>query len=176
MRNAPHLRERAAALTRSAPSEDARLDALIAARLGAAGNHKPDAVRGAPLFAQHCAACHRFRDTGGNLGPSLDGIGSRATPRLVEDILDPSRNVDPAFRLTTVTLKDGETKSGMNHRDDGTTVRLADPAGGPEIVLAKTAIASVAVLPVSAMPATFETALTEAEFFDLLEFLRAPAK
>jgi putative heme-binding domain-containing protein len=169
------LRARIDALTRALPPEDARLDALIAARLGAAGNHKPDAARGAPLFATHCAACHRFRDTGGNLGPSLDGIGSRATPRLVEDILDPNRNVDPVFRLTTLTLKNGETKSGINHRDDGTTVRLTDPAGGPEITVAKSEVASVAVLPVSAMPATFETALTEAEFFDLLEFLRKPA-
>ncbi len=170
------IRDRAATLTRTAPSEDARLDAVIAARLGAAGTYKPDAARGAPLFAQHCAACHRFRDAGGNLGPSLDGISSRATPRLVEDILDPSRNVDPVFRLNTVTLKNGETKSGLNHRDDGTTVRLTDPAGGAEIALAKSEVASVAVLPVSAMPATFETALTEAEFFDLLEFLRSPAK
>ncbi|MBL9187670.1 MAG: c-type cytochrome [Opitutaceae bacterium] len=168
------IRERAAALARTAPSEDARLDAVIAARLGAVGKHQPDAVRGAPLFAQHCAACHRFRDAGGNLGPSLDGIGSRALPRLVEDILDPSRNVDPVFRLTTVTLKNGETKSGLDHRDDGTAVRLADPAGGPEIVLAKSEVASVAMLPVSAMPATFETALTEAELFDLVEYLRAP--
>ncbi|MDP3072740.1 MAG: c-type cytochrome [Opitutaceae bacterium] len=170
------IRARAEELTRAAPSEDARLDALIAARLGAAGSHKPVAARGAPLFATHCAACHRFRDTGGNLGPSLDGIGSRATPRLVEDILDPSRNVDPVFRLTTITLRNGETKSGLNHRDDGAFVWLADPAGGPEIVMAKGDVASVAPSAVSPMPAAFETALTESEFFDLLEFLRSPAR
>ncbi|MEY2878472.1 MAG: hypothetical protein RLZZ15_852, partial [Verrucomicrobiota bacterium] len=170
------LRGRAVALTKSLPPEDARLDALVAYRVGALANFKPDAARGAPHFATHCAACHRFRDAGGNLGPSLDGIGSRALPRLVEDILDPNRNVDPTFRLTTVTLKNGETKTGLNHRDDGTTVRLTDPAGGAEIVVAKSDIASTATPPVSPMPATFETALTEAEFFDLLEFLRAPAK
>ena len=170
------LRERATALTNSLPPEDARLDAVIAARLGAAGNHQPDAARGAPLFALHCAACHRFRDAGGNLGPSLDGIASRPLPRLVEDILDPSRNVDPTFRLTTVTLKNGETKSGMNHREKGDSVLLTDPATGQNIVVAKADIASTAISSVSPMPAAFETALSEKEFFDLLEFLRSPAK
>ena len=170
------LRERAAALTRGAPSEDARLDALITTRIGTAGNFQPDATRGAPLFAQHCASCHRFRDAGGNLGPNLDGIGSRSLARLVEDVLDPNRNVDPAFRLVTVTLKNGETKTGLNFRDEGDRTVLTDPATQQPIAIAKSDIASTAVSPVSAMPAIFETALSEAEFFDLLEFLRSPAK
>lgn len=170
------LRDRAAALTRALPPEDARLDALIAQRLGAAGSHRPDAARGAPLFTQHCAACHRFRDTGGSLGPGLDGLGSRALPRLVEDILDPSRNVDPAFRLTTVTLKNGETRSGMNLREETGQVRLTDPATREDVTIARSEIAETTALSVSPMPATFETALSEAEFFDLLEYLRSPAK
>ena len=170
------LRDRAATLTRTLPAEDARLDAVIAARLGAAGAHPPDAARGAPLFAQHCAACHRFKDTGGTLGPSLDGIGSRATARLVEDILDPSRNVDPAFRLTTVTLKNGDTRTGLNPRDEGASLRLTDPAGGPDVVVPRADIARTEESAASAMPAVFESTLTEPEFFDLLEYLRAPAR
>ncbi|MEO6243881.1 MAG: c-type cytochrome, partial [Opitutaceae bacterium] len=170
------LRERIAALAQSLPPEDARLDAVIAQRLGAAGSNRPDAARGAPLFAQHCAACHRFRDTGGNLGPSLDGIGSRPLPRLVEDILDPSRNIDPTFRLTTVMLKNGETKSGMNQRDEGDSISLTDPATAQTSSLAKSDIATTAISPVSPMPAAFETVLSEKDFFDLLEFLRSPVK
>lgn len=170
------LRDRAAVLTGKLPPEDARLDALIAQRLGAAGNHKPEAARGGPLFTTHCAACHRFRDTGGNIGPSLDGIGARALPRLVEDILDPSRNVDPVFRLTTVTLQNGETKAGMDFRDEGAQVRMRDPATGQDMVIARADVGRVEPSAASPMPAAFETALTEAEFFDLLEYLRNPAK
>jgi putative heme-binding domain-containing protein len=170
------LRERAAALTRSLPAEDARLDALIAQRLAAANTFKADANRGAPLFATHCATCHRFGNSGGNLGPSLDGLASRSVARLVEDILDPSRNVDPAFRLTSVTLKNGETKSGLNQRDQGDRVLLTDPATGQDVALAKSEIAELVPLPVSPMPATFETVLSEPELFDLIEFLRRPAK
>lgn len=170
------LRDRAAALTRALPAEDARLDAVIAARLGAAGAHTPDAARGAPLFARHCAACHRLKDTGGTLGPSLDGIGSRAVARLVEDILDPSRNVDPAFRLTVVTLKNGDTRAGLNPRDEGASLRLTDPAGGPDVVVPRADIARSEESATSAMPAVFESTLSEAEFFDLLEYLRAPSR
>jgi putative heme-binding domain-containing protein len=170
------IRERAAQLTRALPPEDARLDALIAQRLMAAANYKADAKRGAPLFTTHCATCHRIRDTGGNIGPSLDGIGSRSLQRLVEDILDPSRNVDPAFRLHTVTSNTGETKSGMNYRDKGDRIALADPTTGQDFEIVKQDMSDFKSSPISPMPAAFEAMLSEQEFFDLLEFLRSPAK
>lgn len=168
------LRDRVAALTKSLPPEDPRLDALIASHLGAMVNFKPDRARGAVVFTANCATCHRWRDQGGNLGPSLDGISSRSTARLVEDILDPSRNIDPAFRLTTLTLRSGETKSSLNHREAGDRVLLTDPATAENIVLAQADVVGTAISPVSAMPAAFETILSEKEFFDLIEFLRAP--
>jgi putative heme-binding domain-containing protein len=169
------LRERAAALTRGLPPEDARLDAVVALRVASASGAKGNVGRGAPVFAMHCAACHKLRGTGGNIGPSLDGLASRPLARIVEDILDPSRNVDPAFRVTTLTLTNGETKSGINHREEGDRVLLTDPATGQDIILPKTEVKDVTPSTTSPMPATFETALTEQEFFDLLEFLREPA-
>ncbi len=168
------LRERALELTRALPPEDARLDAVIAQRLRTANTLKPDGARGAPLFTLHCAACHRFRDQGGAIGPSLDGVGSRQLTRLVEDVLDPSRNVDPAFRVTTLTLKNGGTTSGLNHRNEGERVQLTDPASGQEIVVDQRDVSEVTRSPLSPMP-TFESTLSEGELFDLLEFLRTPA-
>jgi putative heme-binding domain-containing protein len=170
------LRDRVAALTQSLPPEDARLDALVAYRLSAMGNFKPDRAHGAAVFAANCAVCHRFRDAGGNLGPSLDGIGSRSTARLVEDILDPNRNVDPEFRLTTVTLKSGGEKSGLNFREEGGSVHLRDAGTGAEVVVPKDDVAVTTRSAMSPMPAAFETLLSEQDFFDLLDYLRAPAK
>ena len=167
------LRSRAAALVKNLPSEDARLDALIFARTAALATAKPDATRGAALFAQHCAACHRVKDTGGNLGPSLDGIGSRTIQRTIEDILDPSRNIDPNFRLTTVTLKNGDTKSGLNLRTKGHATLLRDPATNQDISVPTADIQSTAASPVSPMPAAFDTVLTESDFFDVITYLRA---
>lgn len=168
------LRARVASLTEALPPEDARLDALVAQRLNASYTVKAEAARGAAIFAAHCAACHRFRAIGANIGPSLDGIGSRSVPRLIEDILDPSRNIDPAFRLTTVTLKQDDIKSGFNRREEAGRVLLTDPTTGRDLQIVPAEIVEVATSPVSPMPAAFETALSEQEFFDLLEFLRAP--
>jgi len=53
---------------------------------------------------------------------------------------------------------------------------LTDPATGQDTVIARPDIAEIAPSPVSPMPAAFETVLSEQEFFDLLEFLRSPAK
>ena len=167
------LRARAAALVKNLPSEDARLDALIFARTAAFATAKPDATRGAAVFAQNCAACHRVKDTGGNLGPSLDGIGSRTIQRTIEDILDPSRNIDPNFRLTTVTLKNGDTKSGVNLRTEGDVTLLRDPATNQDISIPTTDIQSTAASPVSPMPAAYDTVLTESDFFDVITYLRA---
>ncbi len=166
------LRTRAAQLTRDLPDEDARLDAVITQRLASAGAHRADLTRGAALFTQHCAACHRFRDTGGTLGPSLDGSSARTVARLVEDILDPSRNIDPAFRLTSLTLKSGETKSGLNHRPGSLHHTLTDPTTGLDTMVPAAEVATVSPSPVSAMPAAFETLLQPAELLDLIEFLR----
>jgi putative heme-binding domain-containing protein len=167
------LRARAAALVKNLPSEDARLDALIFARTAAFAAAKPDAARGATLFAQNCAACHRVKDIGGNLGPSLDGIGSRTIQRTIEDILDPSRNIDPNFRLSTVTLKNGETKSGVNLRPEGPATLLRDPATNEEISIPTADIQSTAASPVSPMPAAYDTLLSESDFFDVITYLRA---
>lgn len=169
------LRERVAQLTRNLPNEDARLDAVIAQRLGAAGSFKTDTANGAAVFAKHCALCHRYRETGGNLGPSLDGSASRTLARLVEDILDPSRNIDPGFRLTTVTLKSGETKGGFNLREQGDQVQLTDPSTGTEFSLPRSEVAETTPSPISPMPPTFETTLTSRELLDVIAYLRSSA-
>ena len=137
---------------------------------------KPNAAHGAEVFTQNCAACHRLKNVGGSIGPSLDGIAVRTVQRLIEDILDPNRNVDPVFRLANVTLKTGEIKSGLNLRDQPDRVVLTDPGTGQDITLARGAVASVAQSATSPMPAAFESVLPEGDFYDLVEYLRAPAQ
>jgi len=167
------LRARAAGLVKNLPSEDARLDALIFARTSAYATVQPDTARGAAVFAQNCAACHRFKNTGGNLGPGLDGVAARGVPRLIEDMLDPSRNVDPAFRLTTLTLKNGESKSGLNLRIEEDRTLLRDPATNEDITVATADIKETIPLSISPMPAAYDSVLSENDFFALVGYLRA---
>ncbi len=168
------LRDRAEALTKDLPPEDARLNAVIAERAADHAKAKPNPMHGAQVFQQNCTVCHRFRNEGGSVGPNLDGVVARGPGRLIEDILDPNRNVDPLFRQTTIETSDGEFHVGANLRDQGETILLADPTGR-DVTIAKTAIKAQTPSALSLMPPIYETALSAADFHDLLAYLLSPA-
>jgi len=131
-----------------------------------------DAVRGAEVFRTACAACHARGGQGGNIGPQLDGLGSRGAARVVEDILDPNRNVDPSFRYATVKLKNGQTLLGLKRREAGQSVVFADFAG-KEFTVAKAEIVSQTQTGLSLMPAALGEALPGKDFAALLAYLLA---
>jgi putative heme-binding domain-containing protein len=169
------LKNRAAMLTKDLPPEDARLDAVIAQRVETFRAGKPDAAKGSQIFAQQCAVCHRFRDIGGNVGPNLDGMAARGVHRLAEDILDPNRNVDPAFRQTVIETNDGQTVAGVNLRDKGNALALSDVTG-KELTILKATIKTRTESRLSLMPPVYESLLTAEDFNDLLGYLLAPTK
>jgi putative heme-binding domain-containing protein len=107
-------------------SEDARIDERTLPPLRR--SNPTDAQQAA--FAKHCGICHQIGNEGTKIGPQLDGIGGRGLDRLLEDILDPNRNVDVAFRQTTLMLKDGKGVVGLLLlREEGQTVVMADDKG-----------------------------------------------
>jgi putative heme-binding domain-containing protein len=151
------------------PPDDAR-NKLIADRRAAysAAPGKPDA--GKLVFAKSCVACHSIDGLGGNVGPQLNGIGQRGLERLCEDILDPNRNVDGAFRTTQLELKDGEAPSGLFRREEGEVLVLADVTG-KEFTVPKKNIAERRESENSLMPENFGELLTPSEFNDLMAYL-----
>ena len=164
------MQPRLALLTRGVSSVKPDTAKLLEARLkqyqAAGGN----AVRGAEVFRTACAACHARGGQGGNIGPQLDGLGSRGAARVVEDILDPNRNVDPSFRYATVKLKNGQTLLGLKRREVGQSVVFADLAG-KEFTVAKSEIVSQTQTALSLMPAALGAALPEKDFAALLAYL-----
>jgi len=128
------------------------------------------AANGEKIFTQNCRACHQLDGVGAVIGPQLDGIGNRGLERLCEDILDPNRSIDPAFRSSLFTLKDGEVLSGLFRRDDAEMVVLADSTG-KEIAVARNQIAERRESEISVMPENFGELLSEADFNDLMAYL-----
>lgn len=126
--------------------------------------------RGAALFVKHCAACHQIAGKGTTIGPQLDGIGNRGLERVLEDVLDPNRNVDVAFQTTTYVLEDGLVHVGLMRRDEGETLVIADNQG-KEVVLAKNDIAEEAKSANSLMIDNVRTILDPGEFYDLVGYL-----
>ena len=100
---------------------------------------KKDVASARQVFVKNCANCHQVGGQGAKIGPQLDGVGVRGLDRLLEDILDPNRNVDQAFRLTTLNLKKGQVVSGLLLKEEGAVLVLAD-AQGKEVRVAKDAV------------------------------------
>jgi len=166
----PKLKERLAKLTKGLPSLDQRVYETISKKRAGFVSAKADVAAGAKLFEKHCASCHQLANKGSKIGPQLDGIGVRGLERLLEDLLDPSRNVDQAFRATTLVLKNGQVVVGLFLRQDGEVLVLADSAGKEQRVSAA-AVDDRVIAPLSPMPGNFAEQLRDEELFDLLAFL-----
>jgi putative heme-binding domain-containing protein len=166
----PNLRERLTRLTRGLPPSDARLQELLNRRRSGFLQAKTDATVGFKVFEKNCASCHQIKNQGAKIGPQLDGVGNRGLDRLLEDILDPNRNVDQAFRATTLTLKDGKIVTGLFLRKDGAVLVMAD-AQGKEVRVPGDTVDERLVSQLSPMPANFADQIAEADFHHLMAFL-----
>ena len=124
-----NLDDQIAKLTAGLPSRDEQLRTLIEDRLTRFEKTKPDHDRGKEVYTKNCAVCHKLAGEGAKVGPELDGIGVRGPSRIMEDILDPSRNVDQTFRTTTLITTDGKPLSGLVVREEGKVLVLVDIAG-----------------------------------------------
>jgi putative heme-binding domain-containing protein len=169
-RKLPKVKERIAELTAGLKPADVRLQELYTQRREGFKKAKTDLAAGAVSYEKNCAICHQLAGKGAKIGPQLDGIGVRGVDRLLEDILDPNRNVDQAFRLTTLTLKNGTTVAGLLLRTEGEILVMADNMG-KEVRVEKNKVDEQATSQLSPMPANFVDQVPEAEFYNLLAFL-----
>jgi putative heme-binding domain-containing protein len=170
-------KERVAKLTQGLPPADQQILNLLRTRHERFAQAKKDPVVGAKVFEKNCAICHILANKGAKIGPQLDGIGNRGLDRLLEDIIDPNRNVDQAFRLTTLNLKNGQIVSGLVLREEGEVLVLAD-SQGKEVRVDKKSIDERTVSQLSPMPANLVEQIPEADFYNLMAFLleQRPAK
>jgi putative heme-binding domain-containing protein len=164
------LDKRVTAITAKLPPASEALDKLITERIAAFGKTTPSLDKGLAVFTKHCVACHQIADKGAVVGPQLDGIGGRGLERIIEDVLDPNRNVDVAFRTTTIRLADGRVVSGLVRRAEGAQLVLADNQG-KEFTIAKDEIDQEAKTSLSLMPANVPEIVPADEFHDLVAYL-----
>ncbi|AMV21399.1 PVC-type heme-binding CxxCH protein [Planctomyces sp. SH-PL14] len=136
-----------------------------------------DAARGRRVFfhpeGPGCVKCHVVDGRGGAVGPNLSRIGGAMTlEKLIESILDPSREVSPQFTSWTLVSIDGQVLTGMIvHENEGTTV-LGDSTGKTTTV--KTADVEERVpQKTSVMPEKLAERMTRREFLDLIAFLES---
>jgi putative heme-binding domain-containing protein len=166
----PNVTDRIADLLKGLPPADAKLSALFKRRRDGFEHAKSDLSQGAKVFEKHCAVCHLMAGKGAKVGPQLDGIGTRGLDRLMEDILDPNRNVDQTLRVTNLALKTGQIVSGLLLREEGEVLIVAD-SQGKVVRVPKSSVDDRATSPLSPMPANLVDQINESDFFSLMAYL-----
>lgn len=166
----PDWKDRVAKLTVGLPPADQQLQSLLTRRRDSFNQAKADVKLGAVVFEKQCAICHTLGGKGAKIGPQLDGVGIRGLDRLLEDILDPNRNVDQQFRTTTLALKNGQVQTGLLLREEGEVLVLADTKG-QEVRVPRDSVLEKNTTQMSPMPASLVDQIPEADFNNLMAFL-----
>jgi len=164
------IKQRAKSLTENLPSEDAIIDQLIASRRQSLNIASGDAAAGKELFKKSCMICHQIAGEGKQVGPNLDGIGNRGIDRVLEDVLAPNRNVDVAFRTTTVVTDEGKAYSGLLKELDGNRISIIDSMA-KETILQTDVIEERKPATSSPMPSNVGETFNESQLRDLIAYL-----
>jgi putative membrane-bound dehydrogenase-like protein len=121
-----------------------------------------------------CWRCHRIDGYGANVGPDLSTIGSSMNRgRLVESILQPSKEIAPRYVAWRFVTFDGKQRVGVVV-DEGpnSTITLAD-AEGKQHTIKRQDVEERTALPTSIMPDNLHEQMTPREFRDLIAYLAA---
>jgi putative heme-binding domain-containing protein len=163
------IKQRAEALfRRSTPAERER----VLENYRTAGQLTGDVTRGAEVARRVCLGCHQLSGEGQAVGPSLESVKHRGTGELVLHILDPNREVQPAFLEYTARLKDGRSTSGIIAEETASAITFRRAQGVVETVR-REEIDELLSTRRSLMPEGLESQLTLQQMADLLARLKA---
>jgi putative membrane-bound dehydrogenase-like protein len=119
-----------------------------------------------------CAKCHRVGARGSAVGPDLTLIGrSVSREKLIESILDPNREVAPAFVSWEVVTHDGRQYVGLIPGETHDSMVILVDREGRIVRLPRREIEERRALRQSIMPQDISAKMTRREFLDLLAFL-----
>lgn len=135
-----------------------------------------DAAAGQRIFfhprAAGCYRCHQIQGRGGHVGPDLTTdarlLGRR---KLVESIVDPSKEIAPRFVPWLLVTKDGRSRTGLLVTEGPGDLETYGDSTGKLFILSPSDIAERHPLRTSIMPEGLADLLTPQEFRDLLAFL-----
>jgi uncharacterized repeat protein (TIGR03806 family) len=134
-----------------------------------------DAARGRTLFAEaagvNCRTCHRIQGQGGEVGPDLSEIGKKYDrAKILENILMPSKEIDPKFQTHLVATKAGQVITGVIVERSPKAIALRD-AQNNLIRLAAGDVDQMAAQQQSIMPDLLLRDMTVQQVADLTAFL-----
>ncbi len=129
-----------------------------------------DASKGAAIFRQNCASCHRFREEGIAVGPDLGALANKSPQTLLAAILDPNRAVEARYVNYTAATRDDREVTGIITAESPSSVTLR-AAGGIEETLLRNDLRELSSSGLSLMPEGFERVMTPQDLADLIGYL-----
>ena len=120
-----------------------------------------------------CIKCHSVGGQGGQVGPSLDSIGTKYTrAQILESVLYPSKQIAAGYEQTMVRTKDGQVFSGVIRQETADQITMYDSTAN-KIVIRKSDVDVRKASNVSVMPEGLQTGLTPPQFADLISYLQS---
>ncbi|MBI2432678.1 MAG: c-type cytochrome [Candidatus Hydrogenedentes bacterium] len=129
-----------------------------------------DAARGRELFTANCNQCHKLEERGFAVGPDLANIGNSGPEKILVNVLDPNREINPQYINYTVETKDWESHSGIIASETATSVTLKRGLGETSTLL-RVNIESIRSEELSIMPEGWEETLGKQGLADIIAYL-----
>lgn len=90
---------------------------------------------GQDIYSNHvaaqCVRCHNGGGEGNQVGPPLDGIGSRVNREyILQALVDPSATIASGYEMMSLELESGEVIAGRMGSESKTHITIQDAAGG----------------------------------------------
>ena len=77
-----------------------------------------------------CTTCHSIGSDGGTLGPDLSDVGRRRNPQYLEEsLVKPDADVSIPFRTFEITMRSGQSVTGIRLNEDDVSIQLRDRSG-----------------------------------------------
>ncbi|MGV8879380.1 MAG: PVC-type heme-binding CxxCH protein [Sphingobacteriaceae bacterium] len=130
-----------------------------------------DLKKGKVLFQRTCGSCHTLNKEGGHIGPDLTGSNRSNLDYLLFNVLNPSGEIQDAYKLVVITTRDGRTYSGNVVSENERQIKFR-VVGQEPVTINKSSIQTREVTPVSMMPQGLFETLSDAEVIDLVAYLR----
>ena len=131
---------------------------------------KGDADRGKALFKTTCSACHQLDGVGTAIGADLTAIRDWGPAKILINVLDPNREVQPQYLAYLLTTKSGRVLTGMivSETANGVTIRRVDQTSE---TVPRADIDELRSTGQSFMPEGLEKQLDQQAMADLLAYL-----
>jgi putative membrane-bound dehydrogenase-like protein len=151
------------------PKEVERLSKLV--------GKQGDPMRGRALYLNGktlaCINCHRLEGIGGSVGPDLTRLwDTHSLEKIVESILEPSKEIKEGYQTFSATTKKGITYNGLKISQSADEIVLREATGRDVRLALKDLEEPPSASKVSLMPDNAISLLNYDQFIDLLAFLR----